>query len=200
MSSSPTTAPDQSSSVVAVLAAATSSSTASCSSPTLLQQPPPSPSAVSPPVSITTSAVVVAAAAMVSSVSSQGSADPHHPQQQQHAPPSSLPILPVLNVPGELGFLMQCGLAKDSVTIETSDLNLKSLKDLACNFIDRKVCLSPLVVVACRELRQKTKLPVNSNGGGDRRNKRYSESGFDDRQRSTAACECMRASRRSCRN
>ncbi|XP_064489728.1 serine/threonine-protein kinase D3-like isoform X2 [Ornithodoros turicata] len=46
--------------------------------------------------------------------------------------------LPVLNVPGEVTFLMQAGLVKDTVTMDTSELNLRTLKDLACNFIDRK--------------------------------------------------------------
>lgn len=55
---------------------------------------------------------------------------------------TQLPIMsiPLLNVnPGEISFFLQAGLLKDSVTIETSELNLKSLKDLACNFVDRKV-------------------------------------------------------------
>ncbi|OQR76368.1 Serine/threonine-protein kinase D3-like [Tropilaelaps mercedesae] len=33
---------------------------------------------------------------------------------------------------------MQSGVQRDSVSIESCDLNLKSLKDLACNFVDRK--------------------------------------------------------------
>lgn len=33
---------------------------------------------------------------------------------------------------------MQSGVQRDSVSIECIDLNLKSLKDLACNFVDRK--------------------------------------------------------------
>lgn len=51
--------------------------------------------------------------------------------------------LPVLNipgyVPGEIHFLMQCGLIRDKVNIDIVDLNLKTLKDTAVNFIDRKV-------------------------------------------------------------
>ena len=47
--------------------------------------------------------------------------------------------LPVLNVPGEINFLMQCGLIRDKVNIDIVDLNLKTLKDTAVNFIDRKV-------------------------------------------------------------
>ena len=51
--------------------------------------------------------------------------------------------IPQLNVnPGEVSFFLQSGLLKDSVTIEASELNLKSLKDLACNFVDRKVSQS----------------------------------------------------------
>lgn len=57
-------------------------------------------------------------------------------------PPSlhtgSIPLLSVNNTTA-VSFFLQAGLAKDSVRMETSDLNLKSLKDLACNFVDRKV-------------------------------------------------------------
>ena len=53
--------------------------------------------------------------------------------------PGSIPLLSVNSSPSSITFYLQSGLAKDSVTIETSDLNLKSLKDLACNFVDRKV-------------------------------------------------------------
>lgn len=45
---------------------------------------------------------------------------------------------PTLNISDDISFQMQAGLIRDSVTIDTSELNLKSLKDLACNFIDRK--------------------------------------------------------------
>ncbi|OQR77374.1 serine/threonine-protein kinase D3-like [Tropilaelaps mercedesae] len=48
-------------------------------------------------------------------------------------------ILPLLNIPTVVNFQMQLGLQKDTVTIEIAELNLKSLKDLACNFVDRKV-------------------------------------------------------------
>lgn len=46
---------------------------------------------------------------------------------------------PILNVPGEISFFMQAGLEKDTVSVDISELTLKTLKDLACNFIDRKV-------------------------------------------------------------
>ncbi|XP_022649203.1 serine/threonine-protein kinase D3-like isoform X1 [Varroa destructor] len=48
-------------------------------------------------------------------------------------------VLPLLNIPTVVNFQMQLGLQKDTVTIEIAELNLKSLKDLACNFVDRKV-------------------------------------------------------------
>lgn len=52
--------------------------------------------------------------------------------------PGSIPLVSVNN--GScISFFLQSGLLKDGVEIETSDLNLKSLKDLACNFVDRKV-------------------------------------------------------------
>lgn len=47
---------------------------------------------------------------------------------------------PTLNLPDEVTFMMQAGLARDSITVDVCDLNLKSLKDLACNFVDKKVC------------------------------------------------------------
>ncbi|UYV75301.1 PRKD1 [Cordylochernes scorpioides] len=46
--------------------------------------------------------------------------------------------LPVLNIPGEVNFSMQAGLVRDVVIVDVGQLNLKSLKDLACNFIDKK--------------------------------------------------------------
>ncbi|XP_042902741.1 serine/threonine-protein kinase D3 isoform X2 [Parasteatoda tepidariorum] len=45
---------------------------------------------------------------------------------------------PTLNLPDEVTFTMQAGLVKDSLTVDVGDLNLKSLKDLAVNFIDRR--------------------------------------------------------------
>ena len=51
---------------------------------------------------------------------------------------NSVPV-PLLNVPGEVSFSFQSGLIKDNVSIDTCELNLKSLKDLACNFVDKKV-------------------------------------------------------------
>ncbi|XP_003747755.2 serine/threonine-protein kinase D3-like [Galendromus occidentalis] len=47
--------------------------------------------------------------------------------------------LPLLNIPSVVNFQMQLGLTRDSVSMEIPELNLKSLKDLACNFVDRKV-------------------------------------------------------------
>lgn len=51
---------------------------------------------------------------------------------------------PTLNVPTEICISMQAGLVKDNVKVDTSDLTLRTLKEYACNFIDRKVNLSPL--------------------------------------------------------
>ncbi|XP_022252201.1 serine/threonine-protein kinase D1-like isoform X2 [Limulus polyphemus] len=45
---------------------------------------------------------------------------------------------PVLKVPGDITLFLQAGLVKDIVTVDISELNLKTLKDVACNFIDRK--------------------------------------------------------------
>lgn len=56
--------------------------------------------------------------------------------------------LPVLNVPGEINFLMQCGLIRDKVNIDIVDLNLKTLKDTAVNFIDRKVSSTVFLLFA----------------------------------------------------
>ncbi|XP_076306016.1 serine/threonine-protein kinase D3-like isoform X2 [Tachypleus tridentatus] len=45
---------------------------------------------------------------------------------------------PVLNLPEQVTFTFQSGLVKDSVTTDVSQLNLKTLKNLACNFIEKK--------------------------------------------------------------
>lgn len=47
--------------------------------------------------------------------------------------------LPLLNISSVVNFQMQLGLQRDGVSMEIPELNLKSLKDLACNFVDRKV-------------------------------------------------------------
>lgn len=48
---------------------------------------------------------------------------------------------PTLSIEGEVTFTLQSGLSKDLVTVDSSDLTLKTLKDLACEFIDSKVCI-----------------------------------------------------------
>lgn len=61
--------------------------------------------------------------------------------------------IPQLNVnPGEVTFCLQSGLLKDTVSIDASELNLKSLKDLACNFFDRKVRMTSIIrfIHCCR--------------------------------------------------
>ena len=40
----------------------------------------------------------------------------------------------------EITFIFQFGNLRDIVTVAASALNLKSLKDLACDFINTKVC------------------------------------------------------------
>lgn len=39
----------------------------------------------------------------------------------------------------EIGFLFQFGSLRDIVTVQANTLTLKSLKDLACDFINTKV-------------------------------------------------------------
>lgn len=53
---------------------------------------------------------------------------------------------PILNVPSDICIFMQAGLVRDSVKLDTSDLTLRTLKEYACNFIDRKVKYSLRVV------------------------------------------------------
>lgn len=48
---------------------------------------------------------------------------------------------PILNVPSDLTFILQAGLLKDTVTISITDFTIEKLKELACNFLDRKVSL-----------------------------------------------------------
>ncbi|KAG1684723.1 Serine/threonine-protein kinase D3 [Nymphon striatum] len=45
---------------------------------------------------------------------------------------------PTLSFGGEVTFQLQSGLTKDLVTVDSSDLTLKTLKDLACDFINSK--------------------------------------------------------------
>ena len=54
--------------------------------------------------------------------------------------------LPTLNVPGEINFQMQCGLIRDKVSIDIVDLNLKTLKDKAVDFITLRVSAFFLLV------------------------------------------------------
>ena len=53
---------------------------------------------------------------------------------------------PRLEIAEEVSFFMQSGLIKDTVKVDMSELTLKTLKDCACNFIDRKVCLLSLLL------------------------------------------------------
>ena len=50
-----------------------------------------------------------------------------------------------MDVPtGDVTFIFQLGLVRDSVTVDASQLTLKTLKDVACEFIIRKVSNDPL--------------------------------------------------------
>lgn len=46
---------------------------------------------------------------------------------------------PVLNIPGELTFVLQAGIVKESVSLNISDISLEKLKEIACNFLDKRV-------------------------------------------------------------
>lgn len=46
---------------------------------------------------------------------------------------------PTVSVSSSICFYMQAGLVKDTVKLDVSDLTLKTLKEHACNFVDRKV-------------------------------------------------------------
>ncbi|GFQ96825.1 hypothetical protein TNCT_663981 [Trichonephila clavata] len=45
---------------------------------------------------------------------------------------------PVLNIPNELTFILQAGLSRESVTVNVSEFSIEKLKELACNFLDKK--------------------------------------------------------------
>lgn len=46
----------------------------------------------------------------------------------------------------EVTFLFQFGLTRDAVTVPVASLNLKTIKDLACNFINTKVSISDFFI------------------------------------------------------
>ncbi|GFT39705.1 hypothetical protein NPIL_56091 [Nephila pilipes] len=45
---------------------------------------------------------------------------------------------PVLNIPNDLTFILQAGLLRETVTINISEFSIEKLKELACNFLDKK--------------------------------------------------------------
>lgn len=45
----------------------------------------------------------------------------------------------------EVTFMFQFGLIRDAVTVPQSSLNLKTIKNLACDFLNSKVC-TPLTL------------------------------------------------------
>lgn len=46
---------------------------------------------------------------------------------------------PVLNIPGELTFTFQAGILKELISVNIGDFTFEKLKELACNFLDKKV-------------------------------------------------------------
>ncbi|KAF8793614.1 Serine/threonine-protein kinase D3 like protein [Argiope bruennichi] len=45
---------------------------------------------------------------------------------------------PVLNIPSDLTFVLQAGLARETIVVNTADFSIEKLKELACNFLDQK--------------------------------------------------------------
>ncbi|KAG8180693.1 hypothetical protein JTE90_006251 [Oedothorax gibbosus] len=45
---------------------------------------------------------------------------------------------PILNVPSDITFILQAGLLKDTLTISANEFTIEKLKELACNFLDKK--------------------------------------------------------------
>lgn len=67
----------------------------------------------------------------------------------------------------EVTFIFQFGLVRDTVTAAASTLGLKTLKDLACDFINRKVGTASILrprthkVFACNYINQKVGTALN---------------------------------------
>lgn len=40
----------------------------------------------------------------------------------------------------DITFIFQFGLIRDTITVPQALLNLKTIKDLACDFVNKKVC------------------------------------------------------------
>lgn len=50
-------------------------------------------------------------------------------------------MVPVMEGQGnEITFMFQFGLIRDCVTVQQQSLNLKTIKELACDFVNSKVC------------------------------------------------------------
>lgn len=45
----------------------------------------------------------------------------------------------------DITFIFQFGLIRDTITVPQYSLNLKSLKDLACDFINNKVSVNGII-------------------------------------------------------
>jgi hypothetical protein len=67
----------------------------------------------------------------------------------------------------EVTFIFQFGLVRDTVTAAASTLGLKTLKDLACDFINRKVGTASMLrpktnkVLACNYIDRKVGTAIN---------------------------------------
>lgn len=46
---------------------------------------------------------------------------------------------PTLNIPGEVTFVLQAGILKESVTVNVNDFSFEKLKEITCSFLDKKV-------------------------------------------------------------
>ncbi|GIY18404.1 hypothetical protein CEXT_310971 [Caerostris extrusa] len=45
---------------------------------------------------------------------------------------------PVLNIPSDLTFVLQAGLLRETLSVNINEFSLEKLKELACNFLDKK--------------------------------------------------------------
>ena len=57
----------------------------------------------------------------------------------------------------QVTFMFQVGLVRDLITTDASQLTLKTLKDLACNFINQRVSF-PLIISINTETKKKKKI------------------------------------------
>lgn len=70
----------------------------------------------------------------------------------------------------EVTFIFQFGIIRDMVTVPVSTINLKSLKELACDFINSKVSMSKYL---CNNIKSKmptenAKMPIRMRTNANR--------------------------------